>query len=174
MIRFTALLLVLTVTLVGCAPQRTGGTAPSGAPPSALAQQQTSPKRITVAIMGDPSGLSNTIDRAGAGGTPGLDALEEMVNAGLTQVNAGGVQQPQLAEAVPTIENGMWKLLPDGRMETSWRIKPNVLWHDGAPLTTDDLAFTVKVGQDRDLPVFSNAGYGAVESVEPIDARTVT
>jgi hypothetical protein len=24
----------------------------------------------------------------------------------------------QLAEAVPSIENGLWKILPDGRMET--------------------------------------------------------
>jgi peptide/nickel transport system substrate-binding protein len=172
LIRAATILLAITFTVIGCAPQAGGGAAQSGPQPEQ--QQRAGPKRVTIAIMGDPSGLSNTIDRAGAGGTPGLDALEELVNAGLVQANAGGVLQPQLAESVPTIENGLWKLLPDGRMDTTWRIKPGVQWHDGTPLTTDDLIFTVKVGQDRELPVFNNAGYAAVESVEPIDPSTVT
>lgn len=170
--RAAALLALLTLALTACAPQAGGGASQSG-PQPAVQEQRSGPKRITVAIMGDPSGLSNTIDRAGAGGTPGLDAVEEMVNAGLSQVDASGVLRSALAEAVPSLDNGLWKLLPEGRMETTWRIKPNVQWHDGVPLTTDDLAFTVKVGQDRDLPVFSNAGYSAVESVEPVDSRTV-
>ena len=34
-------------------------------------------------------------------------------------------------EAVPTLENGLWKVLPDGRMETSWRLKPGLVWQDG-------------------------------------------
>ena len=169
MVRTAALFLALVV-LVGCSPD--GGAGQSAAQP--VPQQRSGPKRVTVAIMGDPAGLSNTIDRAGAGGSPGLDAVEELVNAGLTQTNAAGVQVAQLAEEVPTIENGMWKLLPDGRMETTWRIRPNVAWHDGAALTTDDLAFTVRVGQDREIPALSNAGYNAIETVDAIDPRTVT
>jgi len=128
---------------------------------------------MTVAIMGDPSGLSNTIDRAGAGGTPGLDAVEELVNAGLSQWDASGVLQPRLGEVVPSLENGQWRVLSDGRMETTFRIKPNVQWHDGGPLTADDLAFTVMVGQDRDLPALGNAAYAGVESVQAMDPRTV-
>jgi len=124
--------------------------------------------------MGDPSGLSNTIDRAGAGGTPGLDALEELVNAGLSQWDAGGVLQARLGESVPSLENGLWKVSADGRMETTWRIRPGVQWHDGAALTGDDLVFTVMVGRDRDLPALGNAAYDAVERVEAIDSRTVT
>ena len=117
--RATALLGLLAVCLAGCAPQPAAVGGQAGAPSP---QERLGPKRITVAIMGDPSGLSNTIDRAGAGGTPGLDAVEEMVNAGLSQVDAGGVLRPVLAEVVPSLENGLWKLLPDGRMETTWRI----------------------------------------------------
>src|SRR5207302_5931303 len=52
-------------------------------------------------------------------------------------------------------------------------IKPNVQWHDGVPLSADDLAFTVPVGQDKDLPALGNAAYAAVESVDVIDPRTV-
>ena len=40
-------------------------------------QERSGPKRITVAIMGDPSGLSNTIDRAGA--EPGRNCLRGRV-----------------------------------------------------------------------------------------------
>jgi peptide/nickel transport system substrate-binding protein len=168
--RAGALLIVLAVVLAGCAAP--GGRAPTlDGPPQR--QQPTGPKRVTVAIMGDPSGLSNTIDRAGAGGTPGLDAVEELVNAGLSQADAAGVLQPRLGESVPSLENGQWRVQPDGRMETTFRIKPNVLWHDGTPLTADDLVFTVMVGRDRDLPALSNAAYGAVDRVEATDPRTV-
>src|SRR5207249_2679056 len=126
MIRATPILLAISFVVVGCAPQSSGGAPQPGGQPAV--QQRAGPKRITIAIMGDPSGLGNTIDRAGAGGTPGLDAVEEMVNTGLSQVDAGGVLRPVVAEVVPSLENGLWKLLPDGRMETTWRIKPNVQW----------------------------------------------
>src|SRR5438094_8761486 len=126
MIRAAPILLAISFAIVGCTPQSSGGAPQPGG--QTAGQQRVGPTRITIAIMGDPSGLSNTIDRAGAGGTPGLDAVEELVNAGLVQANAGGILQPQLAESVPTIENSLWKLLPDGRMETTWRIKPGVQW----------------------------------------------
>lgn len=34
-------------------------------------------------------------------------------------------------------------------METTWRIKPNTVWHDGSPFTAEDLVFTLT--QDWDL-----------------------
>src|SRR5439155_18868320 len=137
LIRAAPILLAISFAVVGCTPQSSGGAPQPGGQPAG--QQRVGPKRITIAIMGDPSGLSNTIDRAGAGGTPGLDADEELVNAGLTQADASGLLLPRLAEAVPTLDYGLWKVFPDDRMETTWHIKPNVQWHDGVPLSADDL-----------------------------------
>jgi peptide/nickel transport system substrate-binding protein len=178
-----ALLISLTLLATSCA-----GPAPStpGAPPVQSGQSASTgqagqpnqarpatPKRITIAISGNPNTLNNSVARAGSGGVAGVDALEEMVSAGLTVLDDNGRRRPQLAESVPTVESGLWKLMPDGRMETTWRLKNNVKWHDGTPVTADDLVFTVNVGRDRDLPALGNAGYNSLESVQATDSRTV-
>ncbi len=150
---------------------------PSSAGSSARAPAAASPKRFTVAISGDPNTLSNSVARAGSGGVAGLDALEMFVSSGLTVQDDRGERRPQLAEAVPTLENGGWRLLPDGRMETSWTIRPATRWHDGTPITADDLAFTLLVGEDPDIPALGNAGFASIEGVEipesQAEARTI-
>ena len=67
---------------------------------------------------------------------------------------------------MPTADNGLWRVLPDGRMETTWRIKENARWHDGTPFTADDLVFTTTIDRDADLPILRHPGYASVESVQ--------
>jgi peptide/nickel transport system substrate-binding protein len=105
---------------------------------------------------------------------PGIDALEQLVSSGLTVLDVNGNRIPQLAESVPTIENGLWKVYPDGRMETTWTLRPGLVWQDGQPFTADDLAFTAKIVQDKELPILGHIAYSSLDSVEAIDARTVT
>jgi peptide/nickel transport system substrate-binding protein len=102
------------------------------------------------------------------------NALQEIGLAGLTIYDHLRRIHPQLAEAVPTTENGLWKLLPDGRMETTWRIREGAVWHDGAAFTSQDLVFTVAVVLDGELPEFGNVNYREVEGVDAPDPRTVT
>ncbi len=123
--------------------------------------------------MSDPPTISAHFIAVGSGTIPGGDAIEELVNSGLTLLDNRGTLHPQLADAVPTLENGRWKLLPDGRMETSWTIREGALWHDGTPFTVEDVLFTARLGQDRDLAFFRNPAYDSVEMIEAIDARTV-
>ena len=104
MIRAAPILLAISFAIVGCTPQSSGGAPQPGG--QTAGQRRVGPTRITIAIMGDPSGLSNTIDRAGAGGTPGLDAVEELVNAGLVQANAGGILQGGSAAVAACQTNG--------------------------------------------------------------------
>jgi len=99
--------------------------------------------------------------------------VRALVNPGLSVVDDQGVRRPALAEAVPTLENGLWKLLPDGRMELTWRIRAGVRWHDGTAFTTDDLLFTAAVGGDRDVPTLGNTLYAAVEEITALDERTI-
>src|SRR5207248_6900336 len=80
----------------------------------------------------------------------------------------------ELAEQVPSVENGLWKLLPDGTMETTWNIRPNATWHDGQPFTADDLIFTLQVVRDPELPIFGNAAYAFISDIRSSDPRTVT
>jgi peptide/nickel transport system substrate-binding protein len=95
------------------------------------------------------------------------------VLVGLSYADDKGDLHPRLAEAVPTIENGGWRVFPDGRMETTWKLRPNVRWHDGAPLTTADLVFGATVEQDPELPIAQHPAYPLIESIEAADASTI-
>ena len=104
-----------------------------------------------------------------------MEGIELMVNTGLgTWDDPRGAMLPRLAEAVPSIENGQWKVAVDGTMETTWTIKNGATWHDGTPFTSADLVFTAMVDQDRELGVFRTAIYDAVDRVTAPDPRTVT
>src|SRR5439155_5448570 len=118
--RTSVVWLALATVIVGCAgPGPSTGTAPAkpegGQAPSAL-------KRITVGILGNPYTLSQAINTAGTGSVRGVGETEKIIHAGLAIRDGDGRLQPELAEAVPTLENGNWRLLPDGRMETTWKI----------------------------------------------------
>src|SRR5205814_6618452 len=98
--------------------------------------------------------------------------IEQLLNSGLGVVDTQAVIRPLLAEQIPSLENGLWKLLPDGRMETTWKLRPDVVWHDGAPFTSADLVFDTKIANDKSLTIAQDAAYGFVESVETPDPLT--
>jgi len=103
----------------------------------------------------------------------GADELTVLVHAGLSIFDTIGGLHPQLAEAVPSVENGLWRLLPDGSMETTWKLKNGALWHDGAPFTADDLVFALQVSSDPDLPAFKDAAFNAISGAEAVDPSTI-
>lgn len=140
---------------------------------SAPAREASGPKRIVASIMGEPPGMASSRTNPSLGSVPGMDVIDEMVNDGLTHYDGQGVRTPLLAEATPTVENGLWKVLPDGTMEITWTIRPDARWHDGTPFTTDDLLFTTRFDQDKDLGIPRNNIYEYVESVKALDPRTV-
>jgi peptide/nickel transport system substrate-binding protein len=108
------------------------------------------------------------------GKTPGLEQLAYLLNPPLSDLNAAGAKQPWLAETLPSVENGLWRVFPDGRMETIWKIRPGILWHDGTPFTAEDVAFTAMVLLDKEMPVRPARGAAMVESVQAVDPLTVT
>ncbi|HEY3118510.1 MAG TPA: ABC transporter substrate-binding protein [Chloroflexota bacterium] len=111
---------------------------------------------------------------AGAGGTPGVAETERILNAGLAVIDDAQALHAQLSEALPSTDNGLWKVFPDGRMETTWHLHEGILWHDGVPFSTEDLLFTLRVAQDRELPIFRDVAYQYMGSIAAPDARTVT
>jgi peptide/nickel transport system substrate-binding protein len=169
--RLLILGLVLLIAITGCA-----GPAP-GAPPGTGASdgaRASAPKRIAVAIRGDPKTLSAKLNSgAGAGGIPGVAEIEQLLNAGMGVEDQAGALHAQLADAIPSVENGLWKVFPDGRMETTWRIRPGARWHDGTPFTTEDILFTTEVERDNELPIFRNVAHRSIEQVEAIDPQTI-
>jgi peptide/nickel transport system substrate-binding protein len=168
--------LVLALALTACSqagrPQAAPGSAAQG-----TAGEPASParaKRISVATAGEPPTLNSTVAASQADtSVRGRAEVESLVHVGLAAQDDRGMLTPRLAVQVPAIENGLWKVLPDGRMETMWQIKPNVKWHDGTPFTADDLVFTARVAQDADLPLTRDVAYDSLESLVAVDAQTV-
>ncbi len=159
---------LLVMLLPACAGQPAGVPGASG--PGAGGSPQA-PKRITAAISGDPRTLYANF---GAAGVRGVDALNALVNAGFSTQDDVGTLRPLLAEAVPTVENGIWQLFPDGTMQTTWHIREGARWHDGTRLTPEDFIFTVQVLRDRDLPFqIEAAALRSLRDVQAPDPRTV-
>src|SRR5437660_3072535 len=102
------------VVFGACAPASTG-------PTRSLAGEKGQPaafKRITAVVRSAPPSLV-LLKTQRSGALRGLDAIQELSNAGLTHLRFDGARVAQMAEAAPSIENGLWTILPDGGMETT-------------------------------------------------------
>src|SRR5438552_1843286 len=110
MARLLGLSIWLLITLVACA------SPPSSAPAS---PGSTAIKRITMAMSGEPPSISSKLSPPGVAG---VAAFERLVNVGLSVTDETGTYRPRLAETLPSVENGLWQVLPDGTMDTTWRI----------------------------------------------------
>jgi peptide/nickel transport system substrate-binding protein len=161
-----SLLLLSAALLLACSPvpaERGGAEANSGRPEQ--------PKRITMGIGSNLPSPNSSISAPLSGNAE----IMLLVSSGLTAQDEYDRTIPVVADAVPTVENGLWRLLPDGRMETTWRLRDGFTWHDGAPVTADDYAFAMQVARDRDLAPFYSALFANnITAVESPDARTVT
>ena len=96
--------------------------------------------------------------------------VEFIVFDSLWQIDPQGKFIPNLAAEIPTVENG--GVSKDG---LTWTIKlrPDVLWHDGAPFTADDVAFTLDVILNPKVTVRSREGHEHVEHYATKDDHTI-
>jgi len=78
-----------------------------------------------------------------------------------------------LADSLPQLNSESWKVAADGRMETTYRLRPNLTWHDGQPLTAEDFAFAYRVYTAPGLGAFIVRPVDQIEEVTAADARTV-
>ncbi|HEV2741491.1 MAG TPA: peptide ABC transporter substrate-binding protein [Candidatus Elarobacter sp.] len=87
----------------------------------------------------------------------------------ITQDGAGRLV-PDLAAEVPTVRNG--GISADGKT-IRYTLRHGVRWHDGAPFTSADVAFTWRAIMDARNAVPNRHGYDHVERVETPDPYTV-
>jgi peptide/nickel transport system substrate-binding protein len=88
----------------------------------------------------------------------------------LAYFDADGNLVPVLAAEIPSRPNG--GIAADGR-STTWRLKPGISWHDGAPFGADDVVFNWQFATDPATAAFTPGAYQGIETVEKIDALTV-
>jgi peptide/nickel transport system substrate-binding protein len=176
-LRHVILLPIVLTLVIACAGPRpaqdqasSGGGDQSGRP--------SAPKRLTVGIFEIPFALNSVVNATfpgiTGGSVRGIRYVEPMVSSMLTMPDGQGVLQAHLAESVPSLENGLWRLLPDGRMETTWRLRDGVRWHDGTPVTSADLLLSTQVFNDSALPEIRRAIWRYVDGAEARDERSIT
>jgi len=87
----------------------------------------------------------------------------------LASWDADGNLVPMLAAEIPDLENE--GLSRDG-MSVIWKLKPNIRWHDGQPLTADDLVFNWEYASDPATAAVTIGSYKDIK-VEKVDDLTV-
>lgn len=76
---------------------------------------------------------------------------------------------PSLCLQVPTKSNRL--ISPDGKSIT-FKLRHGVVWHDGKPFTSADVAFTVKTILDPNTNVLTRDGWDLIERVDTPDRYT--
>jgi peptide/nickel transport system substrate-binding protein len=84
-----------------------------------------------VSLINPIFGFKNEIDQD----------LIKLIFSGLVKIEGGEIK-PDLAER--------WEIKENGKVYKFW-LKKKIFWHDGKPLTTDDIVFTFKIIKDKKL-----------------------
>jgi len=91
--------------------------------------------------------------------------INKLVFSGLTRIDSNGKLAGDLARE--------WEINPDGLVYT-FHLRQDVVWHDGAAFTAEDVVFTIALIQDANYPgpfIIRNNWLGV--QVEKLDDHTV-
>lgn len=86
----------------------------------------------TEALIGSLSRLNPLIDQ---NNPPDRD-IDRLIFSGLIKFDSGGVPMPDLSDS--------WGVSQDGKIY-NFPIRSNAVWHDGQPVTSDDVIFTLEM-----------------------------
>jgi peptide/nickel transport system substrate-binding protein len=126
-------------------------------------------KSIVIIIPEDPPSFNPVITDTG------YDSLVmELVMLGLSDIDAEGKVFPELAAEIPTVENGGVVADEDaGTMSVTWKMRQDIQWADGKPVTANDVIFTYEAIVNPETGGWI-AGIDYIDSVEKIDDYTFT
>jgi peptide/nickel transport system substrate-binding protein len=125
-----AILSLLLITSLLAVPNRSGGPVISFEPSQGGIYAE--------AMVGSPRWLNPLLDQ----GNPVDRDIDRLIFSGLTRFDAHGRPEPDLAHWIVSADQLTYQFI----------LKPQLQWHDGEPLTTDDVAFTLGLLQDPAYP----------------------
>ena len=88
---------------------------------------------------------------------------------GLLYTDDKGAFEGELAAEVPSTQNG--GISADGKTIT-YKLRPNITWHDGQPATSADVQYTWKAIMQPDHNVATRYGYDRIDAVDTPDPLT--
>jgi peptide/nickel transport system substrate-binding protein len=162
------------VMLVACsAPATPTAQVPREQFPKPTAEPATPAQRKTITIGVVVPFLAFSLADTQSGSGSGIQ-LQEMWLQGLV---TSGVSSPapeaRIAAELPSLDQGSIRVEPDGRMTVTWRLRDDVKWADGTPLTAPDFAFGFQVQGDTRLSYARGNLARRVQSLTAPDDRTL-
>ena len=122
---------------------------------------------IVILIPEDPTGFNGLVTDTGY-----EQALMELALVGLTDIDPEGNFYLELAAEMPTLENGGVVVDEDAwTMDVTWKMRDDVFWADGEPVTADDVIFTWNAIADPEGGIWAE-GIDYTDSIEKIDDYT--
>lgn len=161
--RLTPVLVAASLALAACGPS-TGspGASSSAAPPASAAPSENTATGGTVRI-----GMKGYPDSLNPGNGVLIESyvMYELVYDAPLAVTADGEYVPELATD--------WSVSDDG-LTWTMTIRDDVVFHDGEPLTAEDVAFTMQLYKDTEDFPFLPSYVTPFETIEATDATTLT
>ncbi|MGC2408389.1 MAG: peptide ABC transporter substrate-binding protein [Candidatus Cybelea sp.] len=152
--RYLALALA-ALAAAGCSKVSNGGTA------NAAANRWTLPGVFRFSEAADPKNLNPALDSA----QPMLD-LSMFIYSWAIRYDSKAQPVPDALREIPTLANG--DVSRDG-LTLKYKLRPNIKWQDGAPLTCNDLKFTWQVVMNTHNNVITTDGYKNIGSIDCSD-----
>ena len=159
------LFLVAVLAAVACSP--TPGTDGRNAERTAGGERESA-RTLVAGVRVEPGTIATRQLRSGG---VALYLSGRLFNAELGLLDEAGLPRPYLAQELPRLNTETWRVFPDGRMETTYRLRPNLAWHDGAPLHAEDFVFAHRVYSHPDLGA-GTPPITAIDEVSASDAST--
>ncbi len=159
--RVIVVALVTALVVLGAViatPRQRAGPDPGGQAAATPDITMPSPIILREGVVGTPTSITPVTMRSRAD-----RVLVGLVFSGLVRLGPGSTYQPDLAESWTTDETGSaW----------TFTIRADAVWHDGIPVTAEDVVYTVGALQSPDA-AGAAAGAWADVTVEAVDERTV-
>ena len=98
-----------------------------------------------------------------------------MVDAGLATQNPVTLERlPVLAEELPSVKQGTWKIDTQKKtMITVYKLRAGLKWHDGKPYTSKDFEFGWQIAKHPEFPMPDRLVPELIAKIETPDDRTI-
>jgi peptide/nickel transport system substrate-binding protein len=152
---WAALFLALAIPFAGCSKVSSGGSAVGGRNP------WTQPGLFRFSEGTDPKGLNPVLDA----GSPTL-SLAMFIYSWTVRYDSKSRPVPDALSELPTVANG--DVSPDG-LTLKYKLRHNIKWQDGQPLTCRDLEFTREVVMNPKNNVVTTDGFKDIARIDCTD-----
>ncbi len=139
-LRWQILVVVVALVAIGIIlfSQQPASLLPGAAPAPAL---EPAPGGVyTEALVGQIGRLNPVLDYY----NPTDRSINRLIYSGLIRFDDRGQPQGDLVDA--------WGISKDGRVFT-FSLRQNAVWHDGQPVTSEDVLFTIDLLRDENIPI---------------------